>query len=122
CSRLIAESGEAIMSAHRSPLAVLGIFVALLASRPTGAFRLDEVVISPQQPDPSTPVSMAVSFTTPTSPAFLFSPTLVVVDGASIIVDLFVDSGVFQATASGAEEIALGMLPAGSYEFHVTLH
>ncbi len=106
------------MNAQRWVFGV-GISVALLAAHPADATPVEVVTISPAQPDTTTPVSLLVTFFTPTSPPFLFAPTVVEIDGFSIDVELFIDSGVLQAVAHRTEQVDLGILPAGVYDFSV---
>ncbi len=109
------------MNARRGLLSVW-LLMALLAAHPVGASSFaDDVAVSPEQPDIETPVSLLVTFVTSTTPPFLFAPTVVEIDGFSIDVELFIDSGVLQAIASRTEEVELGILPAGVFDFSVRL-
>ena len=109
------------MNAQRWVFGV-GISVALLAAQPVGAFGIVEVAVSPEQPDVTTLVSLSVLFQTPSSPPFLFAPTVVEIDGFSIDVELFVDAGVLQAIAFAWATVEVGILPAGFYDYSVRLN
>ena len=109
------------MNAQRWVFGV-GISMAILAAQPASAFLIGRVAVLPEQPDVTTPVSLSVLFATPSSPPFLFAPTVVEIDGFSIDAELFVDAGVLQAIAFAWATVEVGILPAGFYDYSVRLN
>ena len=108
------------MGAHRT-LVGLWIGLALFAAQSAGAFSIDGVVVSPPQPDSTTPVSLLVTFTSATAEPFLFAPTVVEIDDFAIDAELFVDRGLLTIAVTRTFAVDLGILSAGTYDFAVRL-
>ena len=98
------------------------VALVLFVSNSACAFLIDDVTVSPVAPNTTTPVSLFVSMTTPSAPPFLFSPTITQVNGSSITVDLFVDSGALTVLSPFFEDVDLGLLSAGTYGYTVRLN
>lgn len=66
-------------------------------------------------------VSFEVLIATPSSAAFLFDPTELVVTGTEIAIDLFADSGDLDSPDMLLETVDVGVLAAGDYSYTIRL-
>ena len=95
--------------------------ISLLIASAGQAYRIDEVLVNPALPNTSTPVNFDVKMTTPSAPAFLFSPTTKSINGYDISVNVYLDSGLLTVLDTLNENVPLGLLPSGTYSYTVTL-
>lgn len=96
--------------------------IALMPAGAAQAYLINSVSVLPPTPTTATPVSLDVFMTTPGTPAFLFAPTTTSLNGNSFSVGVFLDSGPLTALDTLTETVPLGTLPAGAYNYTVTLH
>jgi len=102
-------------------LGAIGLMAVLLAT--TSLYGQGSVQILPSGGiAPWDAVTMQITVSTPTSPAFLYEPTQLDITGHQITVDIFVDAGFLQMFDSVTDWVDLGVLPAGAWDYLVIGH
>lgn len=101
---------------------LLTIAAVLLCTGTVLAFSIDDVIVLPSGTiTPDDPVTLEVHITTPSSSAFLYRPTEIVVVGGEISIEIFPDSGALGALDYIVEAVSLGTFQPGTYHYTVDL-